>query len=189
MAEKTPAKWLHDSLLAILGGSAADLAVDERPVRVQGFLPDQAFTQRSMPCVVVMRPTKTDEGPWGRDYERRVYEATVLIIDGYRPTPGDVDVAMERVELVAEKIKAVLQRAEHRNLGLAFLHVFRSLSEWAETEAEDAGNNLVVKPMQLSVPMVLERGVVWGDAASVVVLGTEDGFAIATEIDEALEVG
>jgi hypothetical protein len=152
---------------------------------VEARHPDQAFSQRSMPWVAVLRPRMTEEEPWGRDYVRRVYGVTVLAIDAYRPTPEGIDEVIERLDLMAEKIKAVMQREENRNLGLAFLHVFRSLVEWTEGEVMQEGNNLAVKPIELSVPMVVERGKVWQPE---VVLVTELGQVLTTEANEALTV-
>jgi hypothetical protein len=189
MAAKTPAKLLHEALVGILQGGAARLAIDARSVAVQSFLPDQGMSQKRLPLVVVTRPRMTGEEPWGRDYTMRTYGVSVLLVDGVRPVAGDVDEGMERLDLLAERVRGVIQEDGNQNLQLAYLHVFRSLCDWVEGEAADAGNNLVVKAMELSVPMTVERGKVWGDAEVVLVLGSEDGDGLATEDGLALEIG
>jgi hypothetical protein len=161
MAEKTPAKILHESLVFIFDEAKASLKVDQRPVTVFSHLPENAFSQKAMPMVVVERPKKTEEAPWGRDYERRVYAAPVLLVDAVGVRPGDEHGAAERIDLLFEKVKAVLAQASNANLRLPWLHVFWSLASWDEDESTPAGNNLIIKPLQLSVPMTLERGKVW----------------------------
>lgn len=190
MAAKTAAKWLQEALLGILQDGVASLAVDGRAVRVTDLLPDDGMTQRQFPAVVVLRPSVSDREAWGRDYERVTYGVTLMALDVMGPTARDLDEVMERAELLAANVRVVIEAEESdANLRLAFLHVFRSLVDWSIGQAEHMGNNVVGVPMELSVGMTIERGKVWSDEATVLVLGTEDGLAITTEDGLALAVG
>lgn len=161
MAEKTPAKILHEALVAILEDGKASLKVDGRDVTVFSHLPESTFSQKALPLVVVERPVKGEESPWGRDYERRVYTVPLLLVDGVGVRPGDEQGAAERVDLLFEKVKGLLAQGGNANLRLPWLHVFWSLSTWNDEASSPGGNNLVVKELQFSVPMTLERGKVW----------------------------
>lgn len=156
-AEKTPAKHLHEALVAILLDAAADLSVGGRPVTVFSHLPDQEFTQKALPMLVVERPSLTEESPWGGDYDHHVYTIPLAIADGAGPRPGSVQEAKERIELLLARVKQVLSRPENRNLRLAWLHAFWSLASWDEGETEPAGNNLAVKAVTLTVPLHVRK--------------------------------
>ena len=155
---KTPAKHLHEALVSILIDSAGDLMLDGRPVTVFSHLPEQEFTQKALPMVIVERPQLTESGPWGGDREHRVYTVPLAIADGAGARPGAMQEARERIELLLDKLKSVLARPENRNLGLPWLHVFYSLCSWDEQETEWSGNNLAVKAMTLTVPMTVAVG-------------------------------
>jgi hypothetical protein len=161
MAQKTPGKILHETIVAILDQSKASLKVDNRVVTVFPYFPENTFSQKAMPLVVVERPVKSEEEPWGRDYERRVYTVPILLVDSVGVRPGDEQFAEERIDLLFEKVKAVFAEATNANMRLPWLHVFWSLISWDEEESAPGGNNLLLKPLQLSVPMTLERGKVW----------------------------
>lgn len=158
MAEKTPAKWLHEALVTILADGAESLQVDARSVAVLGHLPDHTFTQRSMPLVVVERPEMEESGPWGGDYERRVYAVNLFLVDATGVRPGDEQEAAERLGMLAEKVKALLGQDENAHLLLPWLHVFWSLCEWGDESTAEGGNNLMFLGLRLSVPMVVDRG-------------------------------
>lgn len=156
MAEKTPAKWLQEALITILADGASDLKVDARAVAIHSHLPDHTFTQKAMPAVVVEMPELEEEGPWGGSLERRVYNVTLGLVDGVGVGPGSRHETWERLGLLKEKVKALLREEENRHLGLAWLHVFASMIEWSEGEPEEMGNNLLVRPVVLAVPMVVD---------------------------------
>ncbi len=156
--EKTPAKHLHEALVTILLEAAPDLVAGGRPVTVFSHLPDQEFTQKALPMVIVERPSLTEESPWGGDYDHHVYTIPLAIADGTGPRPGAMQEARERIELLLGRVKQVLHRPENRNLRLAWLHVLWSLASWDEGETELAGNNLAVKAVTLSVPMHVPKG-------------------------------
>jgi hypothetical protein len=161
MAEKTPAKIIQEALVTILEAGKTGLAVDARVVTVFDHLPQNGFSQKAMPVVVVQRPEKDSEEPWGRDYERRVYTQTIALVDVEGVRPGDEDEVKERLDLLFEKIKKLLAHSSNANLRLPWLHVFWSLCSWDEDQPTPAGNNLMVKPLLLTVPMTIERGKVW----------------------------
>lgn len=155
---KSPALVLQEALFGILSGAADDLAVDTRDVTVLNHWPEQAFTQRAMPLVVVERPMKTDTRRMGGSDERVVFDVPVLLAESCGVKSGDESAALERMEQILNQIKGVLERAVNINLGLATYGVFRSLCEWTEGEVENAGNNLLVWPLKYRVSMTLERG-------------------------------
>lgn len=159
MAPTTPAKLLHEGLVGIL--TDANLAVGDREVLVLDNLPEEKFTQRQLPMVVVKRPELDEEGPWGRSHVRRVYTVTFALLDSRGVKFGDEDEASERLELLLDKIKGEFALNANRNLQVAHLHVFYSLCSWTEGERVTVGNNLRLLPAMLEVPMILERGKVF----------------------------
>jgi hypothetical protein len=156
-ATETPNKALWDSLVGILEDAAADLAVDERTVTVHRRLMDQAFSQRSFPMVVVVRPRMSDVGPWTYRYDRRELEVDFLLVDGCGVAPGDMDDAHERLDRLWERVHGVLCENGNRHLGVPELHVFYSLGEWEQLQVENSGNNLLVRGWRLTLPTYITR--------------------------------
>ncbi|MBI1291199.1 hypothetical protein GC173_08130 [bacterium] len=154
MAAKSLAGIVHDELVTLF--QAAGLAVAGRSVNVIRELPEEAFSQRALPVLVIERPRVVEVAPWGYDYERRTVRVPIALVDGLRAAPGGADESNERIALLEERVRAAMAAEPH--LRMARLHVFESLCSWDTGEVTVVGNNLLSMACVLTLTATVAKG-------------------------------
>lgn len=100
---------------------------------------------------------------WGGSHRMHLLTVPIGLIDGGGVGVDAEDEAAERLELLHNRLRAMLWADDvDRNWGCAFLHLFRSLSEWQPGEIQSGvGSNLSMFSIALILRVTMEAGIVW----------------------------
>lgn len=158
---KTPQVIVQEGIAALLHANAASLAVDQRTPTVTMQIPEKRFSSAKLPLICVDDVTEQSDEPWS-GVRRLVLQVPMLFLDGVGGgSKGDKRAGIRQIELLAAKTKAFLQGANpHWNMEFLGLHV--SMCTWNVGEARVAtGANLLMVPMSIDVPVIVEKGKIW----------------------------
>lgn len=159
---RSMAKVIQDAILAVLETNKAALNVDARSVTLASSYPGQRHSQNKLPLVVVERPLFDEEENFGPD-QRRVYTVPVGLFDGGGAAADKVEAAKERLEMLFDRMMAVLQQtATDNHWGLVEYQFFRSFLDMTRGDIESGNSNMMMLPVSLIVPVIVKRGVVPG---------------------------
>lgn len=153
----TNEKTIQDGLIELLTDNEADLRLaDGRTVAI-GYEWEGARSQRSMPLVIVNRPTLED-GPqnYSAGFDRHVYVLEVWCMDGAKGQPTQRRESLERIEQLRANVLAVFRAAPHLNL--AALRVFESHARYQQLEREDVlGGQFHKAAFEMTIPTITAR--------------------------------
>jgi hypothetical protein len=151
---------LQDRLIALINQEKSSLAVDGRGITVVDLWPNIRPSARSLPLIVVPSPLRGPDENWGGDKIRREYTVAIGVIDGTGTAPRRRRSGEDCVDLIAEKLKLFLSDTARagQSWGLPHLGVFVSLCRFELGEQVPGnGNNAVMSPLTITVPMILGR--------------------------------
>lgn len=152
---KTPGKVIQEKLIAILTDAIDELKVDERDVSIIDFVPDETFSQKSVPLIVVLLPEIISTQPNDGVQELRIYGVKVALLDTFKPDPDGVVVARNRLDVFHVKLVAALRAEPY--LTMAFMHCYESKTSWNDRTEEEFGSNLLAHTRVYEVPVMVEK--------------------------------
>lgn len=175
-------KYLQLHFLGLLKANAEELAVDDRTIYISGEIPDDRFSTKTLPRVVVGMPRIISRDSYTAHKWRVEVAIPFLVCDGANVThqkrQNQTNSDEDRIELIANKLITVLDNIDNHCLGQFFQ--FNHFSDWEEGEdIEEFSNNIFGKSIVLSLPIIYERDYEFKDGYAYG-FGTYDYFDVIT---------